>query len=67
MAYHFKFTLSDVDTQNLMDCLRDSVLKQTEHITDAALAGKIAELEWHQAHKVYLERLISQVVCTHED
>lgn len=58
---HFDFTVSDVDAENIMQIMRNSLVRQDKYIMEAISKRKIDDIRWHKLHKKYLEELIKKM------
>jgi hypothetical protein len=67
---HFNFIVEDVDAENLMWAIRESALRNDEHImdyearTDLTQEQKDSYISWLKANKAYMLGLIEQMTNT---
>ena len=66
----FEFTMEDVDAENLMWAIRESALRNDEHImdyearTDLTQEQKDSYISWLKANKEYMLGLIEKMTNT---
>jgi hypothetical protein len=67
---HFNFIVEDVDAENLMWAIRESALRNDEHImdyearTDLTQEQKDSYINWLKANKAYILGLIEKMTNT---
>jgi hypothetical protein len=67
---HFNFIVEDVDAENLMWAIRESALRNDEHImdyearTDLTQEQKDSYISWLKANKAYMLGLIEKMTNT---
>ena len=67
---HFNFIVEDVDAENLMWAIRESALRNDEHImdyearTDLTQEQKDSYINWLKANKAYMLGLIEKMTNT---
>jgi hypothetical protein len=67
---HFDFIVEDVDAENLMWAIRESALRNDEHImdyearTDLTQEQKDSYISWLKANKEYMLGLIEKMTNT---
>jgi hypothetical protein len=67
---HFDFIVEDVDAENLMWAIRESALRNDEHImdyearTDLTQEQKDSYISWLKANKAYMLGLIEKMTNT---
>jgi hypothetical protein len=67
---HFDFIVEDVDAENLMWAIRESALRNDEHIMkymarqDLTREQKDSYISWLKANKAYMLGLIEQMTNT---
>jgi hypothetical protein len=67
---HFDFIVEDVDAENLMWAIRESALRNDEHImdyearTDLTQEQKDSYIDWLKANKAYMLGLIEKMTNT---
>jgi hypothetical protein len=67
MMVHFDFIVEDVDAENLMWAIRESALRNDEHImdyearTDLTQEQKDSYISWLKANKAYMLGLIEKM------
>jgi hypothetical protein len=67
---HFDFIVEDVDAENLMWAIRESALRNDEHImdyearTDLTREQKDSYISWLKANKAYMLGLIEKMTNT---
>jgi hypothetical protein len=67
---HFDFIVEDVDAENLMWAIRESALRNDEHImdyearTDLTQEQKDSYISWLNANKAYMLGLIEKMTNT---
>jgi hypothetical protein len=67
---HFNFIVEDVDAENLMWTIRESALRNDEHImdyearTDLTQEQKDSYISWLKANKAYMLGLIEKMTNT---
>jgi hypothetical protein len=67
---HFNFIVEDVDAENLMWAIRESALRNDEHIMDYAARTDLTQeqkdsyISWLKANKAYMLGLIEKMTNT---
>jgi len=70
MAVKFEFVMEDVDAENIMWAIRESALRNDEHImhyearTDLTQEQKDSYISWLKANKAYMLGLIEKMTNT---
>lgn len=59
--FEFKFTLDDIDAENLFGCLHNEVCKCLEYATEALADNKLKDVEWFNQRADYIKDLKSKL------